>query len=594
MTPVEIKLYQTASEPTMVEKTLVEKATVTGFFKQVQDITAPVIDLAFNDRDTFNLYFNSNYAYIALFNRYYFISRKEVGMNNILSIYMDEDVLMSFKNEIYNLVPLVTRQAQQFDRDIIDTSIPATAYPYIDYFTCKFLIWCKFSDNNEIIPYDPLTEMSAFNDPANRFFSEEYDTHDLYSNGCIAMQVFSNVTEDGTKDNHRNGLVPTNRVYYVSPAYFSTMLKDITAPDFWSSLGSWFTDFSQNIYSLTYLPIQISKDSMRTYENQNKIQFMAKEYPTSNGAVSTALMASPTDHLVAGTTIHIHFSSDFRFLLSTTTIMLPFIGEVELDNQLIYKYKTNISSFIGYLYLIINPNTCEGQYIISTKYLKYKYDYGNVNYKYIDEIDKRYVIYTSQYFKVGSDVFLGSTDKNSKNQGIAMFGITTALSLLSGGVAGGAIGALGGSMSAATKKAFKSTQDRRLKVGSAKYNQRMNTYRESYGKDLASSGIDFASSALSEILPLLSVNGQVDSSSTTAMNCYDYGEIYVRVVEPNLQIPDNYYELYGGLCNLTVPLSTLKTKGYTKCANVHMTGFTNATSEEIAEIESLLLSGVIL
>lgn len=594
MTPVEIKLYQTASEPTMVEKTLVEKATVTGYFKQVQDITAPVIDLAFNDRETFNLYFNSNYAYIALFNRYYFISRKEVGMNNILSIYMDEDVLMSFKTEIYNLVPLVTRQAQQFDHDIIDTSIPATAYPYIDYFTCKSLIWCKFSDNKEIIPYDTLTESSAFDDPAKRFFSGVYDTQDLYSNGCIAMQVFSNVTEDGSKDNHRNGLVSTNRVYYISPAYFRTMLKDITAPDFWSSLGSWFTDFSQNIYSLTYLPIQISKDSMRTYENQNKIQFMAKEYPTSNDAVSTALMASPTDHLIAGTTIHIHFSSDFRFLLSTTTIMLPFIGEVELDNQLIYKYKTNISSFVGYLYLIINPNTCEGQYIITTKYLKYKYDYGNVNYKYIDEIDKRYVIYTSQYFKVGSDVFLGSTDKNSKNQGIAMFGITTALSLLGGGVTGGAIGALGGSVSAATKKAFKSTQDRRLKVGSAKYNQRMNTYRESYSKDLASSGIDFASSALSEILPLLSVNGQVDSSSTTAMNCYDYGEIYVRIVEPNLQIPDNYYELYGGLCNLTVPLSTLKTKGYTKCANVHMTGFTNATSSEIDEIESLLLSGVIL
>lgn len=594
MTPVEIKLYQTASEPTMVEKALVEKATVTGFFKQVQDITAPVIDLAFNDRDTFNLYFNSNYAYIALFNRYYFISRKEVGMNNILSIYMDEDVLMSFKNEIYNLVPLVTRQAQQFDPDIIDTSIPTTAYPYIDYFICKSLIWCKFSDNNEIIPYDPLTEMYAFNDPAKKFFSDIYDIADIYSNGCIAMQVFSNITEDSTKDNHRNGLVSTNRVYYISPNNFRLMLKDITAPDFWSSLGNWFTDFSQNIYSLTYLPIQISKDTMRTYENQNKIQFMAKEYPTSNDSISTALMASPTDHLVAGTTIHIHFSSGFRFFLSTTTIMLPFIGEVELDNQLIYKYKTNISSFVGYLYLIINPNTCEGQYIISTKYLKYKYDYGNKNYKYIEEIDKRYVIYTSQYFKVGSDIFLGSTDKNSKNQGIAMFGITTALSLLGGGISGGAIGALGGSVSATTKKAFKSTQDRRLKIGSAKYNQRMNTYRESYGKDLASSGIDFASSALSEILPLLSVNGQVDSSSTTAMNCYDYGEIYVRVVEPNLQIPDNYYELYGGLCNLTVPLSTLKTKGYTKCANVHMTGFTNATSEEIAEIESLLLSGVIL
>ena len=70
--------------------------------------------------------------------------------------------------------------------------------------------------------------------------------------------------------------------------------------------------------------------------------------------------------------------------------------------------------------------------------------------------------------------------------------------------------------------------------------------------------------------------------------------VYIKKISPIPKIPSNYYELYGGVCNLTVPLSTLKTKGYTKCANVHMTGFTNATSEEIAEIESLLLSGVIL
>lgn len=88
MTPVEIKLYQPQANLQWLKRPQQKKLTVTGYFKQVQDITAPVIDLAFNDRDTFNLYFNSNYAYIALFNRYYFISRKEVGMNNILSIYM--------------------------------------------------------------------------------------------------------------------------------------------------------------------------------------------------------------------------------------------------------------------------------------------------------------------------------------------------------------------------------------------------------------------------------------------------------------------------------------------------------------------------
>ena len=229
MTPVEIKLYQTASEPTMVEKTLVEKATVTGYFKQVQDITAPVIDLAFNDRDTFDLYFNSNYAYIELFNRYYFISRKEVGMNNILSIYMDEDVLMSFKNEIYNLVPLVTRQAQQFDPMLIDGSIPFKSTPNVSITKYKLFDTKKETYSLEFKPYGFLLK-------------------------TFVTSNFSNII-----DTPSSGLVSYTPAYLMNPFVFNTAMEKILDPTFIDTITtSLFQESSEYITDAFLIPFDYS------------------------------------------------------------------------------------------------------------------------------------------------------------------------------------------------------------------------------------------------------------------------------------------------------------------------------------------------
>lgn len=579
MTPVEIKLYQTASEPTMVEKTLVEKATVTGYFKQVQDITAPVIDLAFNDRDTFNLYFNSNYAHIALFNRYYFISRKEVGMNNILSIYMDEDVLMSFKNEIYNLTPLVTRQATDYDSSLVDNAIPISTIPKVTVIGNDFLRWGKI----EVVEETEHKYITYRIDSSSKnFFS---------FNGDIVMQCFTNV-EGTTNDIFCNGLVSSNRYYDFTIKGFEQVYKAITAPTFWQSMNNWFGDFSQAIMDIQLLPYNIKNNSMYGFTEQTIVQFMQNAYTLTEN--EKALLPSPNMYFIASAKIGwVFYKEKFESYLSKYEVVLPYIGKIELPAQLLSRFVKNNECNL-YVYLIINPSTWKGRYLIysedNLKFIAKKTDLEN-EYAYMLPIHSEYIAYQSDEFNTGASIPMGSTDKNQKNLGILTTGIAIAASVASGGIAGGALAALGGSVSSGTKgyaqKASAGASQNRRYYGEQA--------QKSFKKDVAGAAVSFAANTLDEILPLIGNSTSIYSSAQSSVDYYSLNiSIDTIKTEPQTVIPSNYYELYGGVCNLTVPLSTLRTKGFTKCANIHMTGFTNATSEEIAEIENLLLSGVIL
>lgn len=242
MTPVTIKLYQTSSEPTVVNKILTNEITVSGYFKQVQDISAPVIDLAFNE-DNFDTYFNANYACIEVFHRYYFISRREIGMNNILSIYMDEDVLMSFKNEIYALEPLVIRQATDYNESLVDGDIPIKSIPKVTVIGSDFLTWGSASIT-EIKGNEGETVYKSI------VYSVNYDsTHFFKLSGDIVMQCFTNVPST-EKDSFCNGLVSSNRYYDISIKGFEQIYNKITAPSFWQSMSNWFSDYSQAIMDI--------------------------------------------------------------------------------------------------------------------------------------------------------------------------------------------------------------------------------------------------------------------------------------------------------------------------------------------------------
>lgn len=67
-----------------------------------------------------------NYAYIAAFNRYYFITDWRV-QNGMWWCSLKCDVLASWRDEIGGQVLYVDRSAEEFDGDIVDTTYPGTA-----------------------------------------------------------------------------------------------------------------------------------------------------------------------------------------------------------------------------------------------------------------------------------------------------------------------------------------------------------------------------------------------------------------------------------------------------------------------------------
>lgn len=101
---ITIKLYNTSSENNMLNKVLTNEISYNGVFKTDTDSINPVIELETNDNIT-----THNYAYISIFNRYYFIKNIELCTGHIYKLYLTVDVLMSHKEGIKNLVCIVDR-----------------------------------------------------------------------------------------------------------------------------------------------------------------------------------------------------------------------------------------------------------------------------------------------------------------------------------------------------------------------------------------------------------------------------------------------------------------------------------------------------
>ena len=91
---MDIILYVNNSEKNKLGKTLIDSSTFTGTLKEETSITHPVILLETVNPTTYN------YAYIAEFNRYYYISDMVSVRNGLWRLYLQVDVLESFKDYI--------------------------------------------------------------------------------------------------------------------------------------------------------------------------------------------------------------------------------------------------------------------------------------------------------------------------------------------------------------------------------------------------------------------------------------------------------------------------------------------------------------
>ena len=89
-----VKVYNNKSNKNIVNKEIEETQEITFDFKDDSDITNPILIL--------QSYKTGNYCYIPDLKRYYYIDKIELMNGGYYKLYLEIDVLMSYKDEIIN------------------------------------------------------------------------------------------------------------------------------------------------------------------------------------------------------------------------------------------------------------------------------------------------------------------------------------------------------------------------------------------------------------------------------------------------------------------------------------------------------------
>lgn len=120
-----IVFYTNSAEPNRVDKTsyLTQSQTLTGTLRESTSIVNPSITIQSSNVPRFN------YAYIAQFHRYYFVTGITSVSKDIWQIDMRCDVLMSYKTGIGALSAVVGRQENDTNPDLIDSELPVEKEP---------------------------------------------------------------------------------------------------------------------------------------------------------------------------------------------------------------------------------------------------------------------------------------------------------------------------------------------------------------------------------------------------------------------------------------------------------------------------------
>lgn len=106
-----VKLYKCYDSKNKLNKTLTGELSLTGNFKNNFSLSNLELVLSFNNPELFDY----NYAYIELLHRYYFIDDCLVLSNNRIELSLKIDVLMTYKNDIENMIVKLDKSSVIFD-----------------------------------------------------------------------------------------------------------------------------------------------------------------------------------------------------------------------------------------------------------------------------------------------------------------------------------------------------------------------------------------------------------------------------------------------------------------------------------------------
>lgn len=104
---MELILYKTTDPHNVIGKKLTDPKEYNINLKRSESIQSPHIIVTVNGELQ-----GYNYAYIEFFKRYYFIEKKERGNRQLVDLYLNVDVLESFKNDILASDSVITKASK--------------------------------------------------------------------------------------------------------------------------------------------------------------------------------------------------------------------------------------------------------------------------------------------------------------------------------------------------------------------------------------------------------------------------------------------------------------------------------------------------
>lgn len=130
----EINFYQTDSDPRTLDKNLKWEMKLKGSLRSGTSIINPVITI-----ESTIAFFQRNYAYIPMFQRYYFVTDVRSVRKNLWEISLRCDVLMTYKEGILSINTRVLRSESNHNWDYTDTLVPARSGASVRSYEGKFI-----------------------------------------------------------------------------------------------------------------------------------------------------------------------------------------------------------------------------------------------------------------------------------------------------------------------------------------------------------------------------------------------------------------------------------------------------------------------
>ncbi len=552
-------LYQNTSEQIRIGKTLTEVGTLVGALRNECPISSPVIIVEQETLPSFN------YAYISIFQRYYFVTEIKSVRMGLWEIYFDCDVLETYRDGILALSCLVSRSQSDYN-----TKIPDNRRIQKTSTTVEII-------NGTIPSTIPLWYNPQVMDVTTEGNGTIFTPYKLRYILTVASESAA-----GTTITPPNGSVPlwttfqSNYKYALNETFVFDFFKQILGitP---ATLSFLLTgDLSNAIISLKAYPFNfyaLNGNTWGRWSNDIKIGSVNMNMPTPVPVFDEFATEKNEIEMLRFYINPANF--DWIDYEATYSFYLPFYGFVNIPIDEI------VSKFMSIRYVIdFNTGMCLAKIGHSTNQ---SYDDFTELFRYNFNIGIDIPISASN----SHEVLRGILQAGSLLIGAATFGVSTALAMPEVAAASGAPMLTEGSQLATlaqpTNASFFDYQ--------SGYIPTPEVIQKPYGyirkRDVANNLAHTSEKMVRHIY-------RGNNGGNPAYDIRSSTRPFIVKMKPDYIEDTHFVEQNGYPCYITKTLSSLY--GYTECANVKVkgNGFATATQPECAEIKRLLESGVIL